>query len=346
MVTQRDVARLAGVSVRTVSNVVNDFAYVADDTRARVQRALDELGYRPNLLARGLSSGRSGLIALILPLNVPYFHELSKYVVDEAERRGYTVLIDRTDGEVARERALVGRTDRSALFDGIIFNPIGLSEAELPPQSADTPVVLLGEKPVGASFDHVQVDDVAAAKAVTEHLIGLGRDRISAIGQPVRARSQTARHRTDGYRQALAAAGRDFDPDLVATVRSFQRADGAEAMTRLLESGKPPDAVFCYNDLMALGALRTLLSKGYRVPDDVALAGFDDIEDGRYSTPTLTTVAPDKHQIATLAIDLLTRRLDGDSSPPQTCSASWKVVPRESTTARSSGQHESAVQNG
>jgi LacI family repressor for deo operon, udp, cdd, tsx, nupC, and nupG len=331
VVTQRDVARRAGVSVRTVSNVVNDFEYVAEETRARVQRALDELGYRPNLLARGLSSGRSGLIALILPLNVPYFHELSEHVVVEAERRGYTVLIDRTDGEVARERALVGRTDRSALFDGIIFNPIGVSEAELRSQSGDTPVVLLGEKPVGASFDHVLVDDVAAAKAVTEHLIGLGRQRIAAIGRPVKARSLTARHRTDGYRQALAAAGREFDPNLVATVQMFQRADGAQAMTRLLESGNPPDAVFCYNDLMALGALRALLTRGYRVPDDVALAGFDDIEDGRYSTPTLTTVAPDKQEIATLAIDLLTRRLDGDTSPPQTCSASWRVVPREST---------------
>ncbi|TDE09275.1 LacI family DNA-binding transcriptional regulator [Jiangella asiatica] len=339
MVTQRDVAKLAGVSVRTVSNVVNDYTYVAEETRARVRQALDELGYRPNLLARGLARGRSGLIALVLPLDVPYFYELSEYVVVEAERRGYTILIDRTDGQATRERALVSRTDRSAIFDGIIFSPIGLGGPELRYRTADTPVVLLGEKPVGASLDRVQVDDVAAAEAATSHLIGLGRHRIAAVGQPVKARSQTAQHRTLGYQRALQAAGHEFDPDLVATVTDFHRADGALAMTRLLEARRPPDAVFCYNDLMALGALRTLLSKGYRVPEDVAVAGFDDIEDGRYSTPTLTTVAPDKQQIASQAMDLLIRRLDGDAGPPKTARAGWQLMPRESTSIRSNPGH-------
>ncbi len=332
MVTQRDVAVRAGVSVRTVSNVINDFAWVADDTRARVQAAVDELGYRPNLLARGLQRGRSGLIALVLPLDVPYFHELAGQVVQEAERRGYTVLIDRTGGNAQRERELVNRADRSSLFDGIIFSPLGLADADLRGRADDTPVVLLGEKPTGRAYDRVIMDDVAAATAVTNHLLDLGRTRIAAIGQPPNPPGRTARHRTLGYRRAIEAAGHRFDPDLVMPIRYFQRADGAAAMEHLLDRGDPPDAVFCYNDPLALGALHTLARRGLQVPDDVAVAGFDDIEDGRYSTPTLTTVAPDKQQIAARALDLLLRRLDGYDGKPTTARADWTLITRQSTT--------------
>ncbi len=333
MVTQRDVALRAGVSVRTVSNVINDFAWVADETRAKVKTAVDELDYRPNLLARGLQRGRSGLIALVLPLDVPYFHELAGQVVDEAERRGYTVLIDRTGGNPDRERDLVTRADRASLFDGIIFSPLGLADADLRVRSDDTPFVLLGEKPTGRAYDRVIMDDVAAAEAVTAHLLDLGRTRIAAIGQPPKPPGRTARHRTRGYRRALEAAGHTFDPDLVVPIRYFQRTDGAAAMERLLDRPDPPDAVFCYNDPLALGALHTLARRGLRVPDDVAVAGFDDIEDGRFSTPTLTTVAPDKRQIATHALDLLLRRLDGYTGRPTTRRAGWTLIPRESTAA-------------
>ncbi|MFC7624431.1 LacI family DNA-binding transcriptional regulator [Microlunatus sp. GCM10028923] len=331
MVTQRDVARRAGVSVRTVSNVINDFAWVADETRARVQAAVDELGYRPNLLARGLQRGRSGLLALVLPLDVQYFHDLAGAVVDEAERRGFTVLIERTAGNPSRERDLVSRPERASLFDAIIFSPLALDDAELRRQPGDTPVVLLGEKPTGLGFDRVIMDDAAAAEAVTRHLLEQGRTRIAAIGQPARPAGRTALHRTRGYRRALSAAGIGFDPALVGTIRSFQRPDGAAAMERLLDSKRPPDAVFGYNDLLALGALRTLLSRGIRVPEDIAVAGFDDIEDGRYSTPTLTTIAPDLPHLASQALDLVQRRLDGYDGRPSTRRTGWTLITREST---------------
>lgn len=331
MVTQRDVAQRAGVSVRTVSNVVNNFAWVADETRARVKAAVDELGYRPNLLARGLQRGRSGLIALVLPLDVQYFHDLARAVVDEAERRGFTVLIDRTAGNPRRERDLVSRPERASLFDAIIFSPITLDDAELRRTPGDTPVVLLGEKPTGLGFDRVIMDDAAAAEAVTRHLLEQGRTRIAAIGRLPRPAGRTALHRTSGYRRALAAAGLDFDPALVGEIRNFQRADGAAAMERLLDSGQRPDAVFGYNDLLALGALRALLSRGIRVPDDIAVAGFDDIEDGRYSTPTLTTIAPDLPRLAAHALDLVQRRLDGYDGRPTTRRTDWTLITREST---------------
>ncbi|MFW6598337.1 LacI family DNA-binding transcriptional regulator [Propionibacteriaceae bacterium Y2011] len=331
MVTQRQVAERAGVSARTVSNVVNGFAWVAADTRHRVQAAIEELGYRPNLLARGLQRGRSGLIALVLPLDGPYFVELAGHVVTAAEERGYTVLIDRTDGDARRERDLVSRADRASLFDGIIFSPLGLSDAELR-LPVGSPIVLLGEKSSGPAHDRVVVDDVAASHAMTTHLLESGRTRIAAIGQPPRPAGRTGQHRTLGYRRALAAAGMSYDPDLVLPIDAFQRADGAAAVDRLLQrQGTPPDALLAYNDALALGAMYAIRRHGLRVPTDIAVSGFDDIEEGRFVTPTLTTIAPDKQQVAREAVDLVVRRIEGYDGPPTIRRAEWRLIPREST---------------
>ncbi|MEO3804672.1 LacI family DNA-binding transcriptional regulator [Nonomuraea sp. B1E8] len=328
MVTQRDVARLAGVSVRTVSNVVNNFAYVSEETRAQVQRALEELDYRPNLAARSLNRGRSNLLALVLPLDVPYFTELAAHVVDQAEERGYTVLLDRTEGVAERERQIMMRRDRSALFDGIIFSPLGLTEDELRRWAGNCPAVMLGEIRV-EGFDHVAIDDTAAARAATAHLVALGRTRIAAIGHVERPVGNTAAHRSAGYRQALEEAGL---PEIPATVRRYQRQDGREAMERLLDLAEPPDAVFCYNDLLAIGAVRAVLSRGLRVPQDVAVVGFDGIEEGRFVTPPLTTVVPDKKKIAELAVTRLLQRVEGGQEPAAELEAPWRLMVDQSTT--------------
>jgi DNA-binding LacI/PurR family transcriptional regulator len=146
----------------------------------------------------------------------------------------------------------------------------------------------------------------------------------------------TAHQRLAGYRAALEQAGLARDAALEVAVDSFHRADGADAMARLLDAGEPPDAVFCFNDLLALGAIRTLLTRGFTVPGDVAVVGFDDIEDGRFSTPTLTTVAPDAPRLAQLAVDLLAERL-GDSpaaaGAPRELRVDHRLVVRESTGA-------------
>ncbi|MFC6579592.1 substrate-binding domain-containing protein [Planomonospora parontospora] len=176
------------------------------------------------------------------------------------------------------------------------------------------------------------IDNVRAARDVTEHLIGLGRTRVAALGAQDSAVSGTAPLRLAGYREALAAHGL---PETVVRVERYRRADGAAAMAGLLTGGDRPDAVFCFNDLLALGALRAILSRGLRVPEDIALAGLDDIEDGRYSTPTLTTVAPDKAELARIAVDLLRRRIDGRSGhAPQEVRAGYRLMARESTLGR------------
>lgn len=328
-----DVAERAGVSVKTVSNVVNGYVHVKDATRDRVQRAIDELGYRPNLTARSLRSGRSGVLALAVPeLDVPYFAELARLVVETAADRGYTVLIDQTGGDREQELVVL-KGIRSHFVDGVLLSPLALSAADLRAGSDRAPLVLLGERAPRGPDDHVGIDNVRAARDATEHLVSVGCRRIAAIGAQAGGPGATARQRLSGYRATLADAGLPVDESLVVPARSFHRADGFAAMAALLALPEPPDGVFCFNDPLALGALRCLATRGVRVPHDVAVIGFDDAEDGRYSTPSLTTIAPDKPTIATTAVELLLARITTpDHHTPHRITAPHTLIPRESTT--------------
>jgi DNA-binding LacI/PurR family transcriptional regulator len=331
-VNLKHVAARAGVSVKTVSNVVNGYAHITDATRARVQQAIDELHYRPNLAARNLRRGRSNVIALALPeLDLPYFAELARSVIKSAEEIGWTVLIDQTDGLVDREQLVLDGI-RGHLIDGLIFSPITLGADDLERRRDTTPLVLLGERVYDGPADHVSIDNVAAAQVATGHLIQLGRRRIAAIGDQPQPTSQTAHLRLRGYLKALADADLPAPEQWRCPVDRYHRADGAAAMRRLLDLPDPPDAVFCFNDLLALGALRALQERGVRVPEDVAVVGWDDVEDGRYSTPTLTTISPDKHQIASLAVEFLADQLRAERrDAPREVTADFGLAVREST---------------
>lgn len=331
-VNLRSVAERAGVSVRTVSNVVNDFPHVAADTRAAVQKVLDELGYRPNLAARQLRRGRTGAIALVVPeVDSPYFAELAAVIVRLAEFRGWTVLIDQTAGDAERERRLAtGPTTH--MVDGMIFSPWSLSPQELAGRANGVPMVLIGERGADGPIDHVAIDNVGAAAAATEHLIATGRQRIAAIGLQPHLANNTSHLRLAGYREALRRGGRAVVPEWEIAVRSLHRADGSHAMAQLLNLDPAPDAVFCFTDELALGALRTLADHGRKVPEDVALVGFDDIQDGRFSIPRLTTIAPDKEQIARNCLELLADRLARSEGPAISRPAPYTLQVRESST--------------
>ena len=330
----RDVADRAGVSVKTVSNVVNGYVHVAPETRSRVQAVLDEMGYRPNLAARHLRTGRTGVIALALPeLDNPYFAELTGFVVQAAEEHGWTVLVDQTDGLRDRE-VLVASGIRNHLIDGLILSPVAIGTEDLVRRGPeDIPLVLLGEKISTGPVDHVAIDNVAAARAATEHLLAQGRTRIAAIGGQPGAPSGVAHLRRRGWEDALLAAGRPTDDGWVAEVPTFRREHGAEAMAALLDRDDPPDAVFCFNDTLALGALRMLADRGLRVPEDVAVIGLDDIQDGRFSVPTLSTIRPDKEYIARTAVRMLAERLGdgGGALAPRDVRAGFDLVVRGST---------------
>jgi DNA-binding LacI/PurR family transcriptional regulator len=332
-VSLRDVAAAAGVSIKTVSNVVNGYPFISEQTKARVQAALDELGYRPNLSARRLRSGRSGLIALAVPELTPYFADLAEQVVVAAEKRGLTVLIDRTGGDRPHERRVAAGI-RDNVTDGVIASPLALTAEDVEEIRGTHPIVLLGERLWKAGADHVAVDDVAAAAAAVGHLAQLGRTRIAAIGTTDRP-AGTAAHRLEGYRKGLTAAGLPLDRTLLGDVERYHREDGRVAMTRLLETRPDLDAVFCFNDLLALGALAALREARQRVPEDVAVAGFDDIEECRYCDPPLTSIAPDTPALAGQAVELLVQRINKTApEQPRELFPSFELMVRASSAGR------------
>ncbi|WP_428950621.1 LacI family DNA-binding transcriptional regulator [Streptomyces sp. cg35] len=312
----KDVAEYAGVSPKTVSNVINNFEHVSDRTREVVREAIDALGYRVNIAGRQLRQGRTGMITLAVPeLDVAYFSELARHVMAEADRRGQTVLLHQTGG--VRERELAALHGFDAQFtDGVILSPLALHPRDLATRDRGLPVVLLGERPAEGSTDHVAIDNVRAAREATEHLLARGRRRIAVVGGTVRGRQGTDRLRTDGYREALKTAGVPFDGDLVVPVDAYHWKDGARAAAALMDSASCPDALLCLNDHLALGALRALHERGRSVPGDLDVVGFDDIEASRFSVPSLTTVSPDKKEIARAAVALLLDRIEEPAAGP------------------------------
>jgi DNA-binding LacI/PurR family transcriptional regulator len=331
--TMLDVARLAGVSVKTVSNVVNGYPYLRPTTRARVEAAIAELGYQLNVSARNLRQGRTGMIGLAVPeLSQPYFAELADLVIRQGEEHGVTVLIEQTGGERDREIEVLHGT-RRRMTDGLIFSPLALGEEDRGEFSVDYPLVLLGERIFHAPADHVTMANVEAAYAATRRLIDLGRRRIAVIGAHPGETVGSAALRVEGYERALDEAGLPRDPALVGPVDAWHRSTGAAEMERLLASGTAIDAVFALNDAMALGALRALSARGVRVPQEVAVIGFDDVDDASYSSPSLSTVAPGRQQIARTAVDLLTVRIADTSGhrPFVEVVADFEIVDREST---------------
>lgn len=332
-VNMKDVAALAGVSPKTVSNVINGFVHVKPATRERVERAVRELGYRPNTSARNLRRGSTGMIGLVLPeLDIPYFAELARHFLGTAEEHGRTLLIEQTLGDRRREEAVIeGLADQ--LVDGMVINPLALHGRALAGHTDDTPLVLIGERPSGGLNDHVAIDNVGAARDAVSHLTGLGRRRIAAIGTQTEPDIGTPLLRTTGYHEALRAAGLTADPRLEPETPGYHRADGARTMRTLLDAGERPDAVFCFNDALALGALRVLYERGVRVPDDIAVMGFDDVDAARFSTPSLSSVAPDKAEVARTALRLLLERIETPGLPAREITIGHTLRIRESTGA-------------
>ena len=338
LATLKDVALKAGVSIKTVSNVIHGNVPVKEEKRQRVLAAVEELRYQPNLPARYLRKGRVDVIALAIPdLSNSYFSDIGDAVIDAASASSYTVLIDHTRGERTNE-SLVIQGLRPHLIDGVILSPAALELEDFQAQPVNIPLVLLGERFLNTPdvpYDHIGIDNVAAARAATNHLIELGRKRIAAIGAQEVLPGEISHLRLRGYTEALAAASLPLDPQLVIQARSYHRTDGALATHQLLTLEQPPDAVFCFNDLLALGALRALHESGHRVPEDVAVVGFDDIEDGRYATPSLTTIRPDKKRIGELAVSFLLKRIDGTcTDPAEHVDVPFQLVVRESTVGR------------
>ncbi|MFK4100699.1 LacI family DNA-binding transcriptional regulator [Streptomyces sp. NPDC019531] len=305
------VAEQAGVSTKTVSNVVNGTGSYSPETEQRVRAAIEELGYHINPFARGLRSRRTDTIALVLPnLYQPFYAEFAEQVIKSPETQGLKVVLESTRGDAGRERAVL--SSHRELVDGVIYVPHALGPEQYLPLPFTRPTVVLGERPADAAqlgLDYVETADEQGAHAVVDHLLAQGRRRIAVIGE--RTGPWAGARRLRGYRRALTEAGVDYDDSLVIGVDDADLwSSGVAGATRLLRTRVRFDALFCFHDVVAVGALSVLARGGIAVPDDVALAGFDDIEAARFASPPLTTVDLDRESIARTAVALLRSRLD------------------------------------
>ncbi len=329
--TMRDVAEHAGVSIKTVSNVVNGSKRVSPETRLRVQKSIKELGYQLNMTARSLRQGRTGMIGLILPeLRVPYFAELADSVLKAAEAQGLTLLIEQT-GSLGGHEVDVLSSPRRRFTDGVLFSPVALDPRFHPELEVDYPLVLLGERIFDPRYDHVTMANIEASKRATELLAAKGCKHIAVLGYHENDIMSSARLRFEGYCQGLEAAGLPFDPRLLGSAGRWVRSTGLAAMNQVLDSGAPVDGVFAMNDALALGAMPALRARGLRVPQDVAVVGFDDIDDARYSDPPLSSIDPGRDEIAVRAVDLLVSKIAGEKRDPVHVVAQFSVVERESS---------------
>jgi Transcriptional regulators len=326
----KDVAERAGVSPKTVSNVINGEVFVRPETRQRVEQALEDLDYVPNLSARGLRNGRSGVIALALPdLAAPYSGEMAHHFVESAHERGWGVQIEETAFRPEREDELLSRA-RSRLIDGLILNPVTLADSALARSSGLPPTVLIGEVEQDV-VDQVRVDSITAAREMTELLIAHGARSIAVVGSPQRLPTATARMRTEGYHQALDAAGIPRDAELELSCPDWTTESAATVVAEFLAGHPLPDAFFCFTDTLAIGALSAIVAVGGCVPADTMVAGFDDIAASAFTVPPLTTVTFDKRAFADATLDRLATRIRDRESPAQTILVPYRIVERAST---------------
>lgn len=307
-VTLQDVGRSVGVSAKTVSNVINQTGAVSDTVRLKVLEAINSLGYRPNLAARQLRGGQSGLIALIVPtLREPYFAEFAASFVAAAGQRNLTVLVSQTDGVRSKELAAIEGHSLPGL-DAIVLSPLALSPSDLDKRESTTPLIIIGEHGQHIAESraiHVGVDNIAAARSATNQLIENSCRRIAVIGVQPSGDHQTSSLRFAGYLEALESAHIDFDPTLVGTVDKFNRLEGSEAARTLITSGVNFDGLFCFSDSLAFGALHSLTTAKIAVPEQVRVIGFDNIEEGRFSLPPFDTVDPGADEGSNIILDIL-----------------------------------------
>jgi LacI family transcriptional regulator len=308
-VTINHVAALAGVSPTTVSHVLSGKRLVAEETRRSVHEAITRLGYRPNYVARSLRTRRSHMIAVVVPdITNTFYSVLTRGLADVLDDEGYGTYVCNTDGLLDREsKFLVDVLDRGA--DGIVLAAVDAASAgALKPVEMGVPVVCVGQRLDHPRVDVVTVDDEQGSYEVTRHLLSRKPRRVAMIQGP----SSSGPSRIAGFTRAVAEAGRTIDPAFMVT-SDWTRHGGYEAMRQVLtrRTKNRPDAVFCANDLMAIGAIDALREAGLDVPGDVAVAGFDDVDAATIVHPPLTTVVNPAFDIGVSAGRLLVSRISG-----------------------------------
>lgn len=327
-----DVARIAGVSVSTASRALTRPDMVSPDTREAVQKAAAEAGYHPNLIARSLRMQSSSSIFVLLPsLSSPFYPEIIRGLDWAAHERGYGLMLGLTSEDAGRQSSYVDIVLRQRP-DGIIVLGARLAHLLGAGSRLNGPAVQILESAEGSRHPLVGIDDRGAAALATRHLIKLGHRRIAHISGP--EVSGAARLRLLGYRDALAEAGIAHDPQLEVD-GNFTPDRGSTATAELMALASPPTAVFCGNDESAYGAMQRLEMLGKRVPQDVSIIGFDDLERSAATLPPLTTIRQPRFEIGTTAMHMLLDTINGKPPAEQHVNLPVELVERQSTQAPS-----------
>jgi len=311
MATIRDVAKRAGVAPITVSRVINNSGYVSEKTRVCVQAAVADLGYVPNVLARSLRSKRTNTLALILTdISNPFWTTVARGVEDAASDAGFNVILCNTDeSEIEQDKYL--RVLLQKQVDGVLLVPVRSTVEPIKfVQSQDTPVVVLDRRIPDAQADVVRCDSEEGAYQLTRLLLLLGHRRIAMLSGPRGV--STAEDRVAGYRRALTEAGLDVDSALVYYGK-FSLESGYDMARQMLAGTPRPTSLFAGNNFIAIGALRALRDAGLRVPEDLALVGFDDLPADLVVDPFLTVAAQPAYEMGRQATELLLARLSGEA---------------------------------
>ena len=313
MATIRDVARLAGVSISTVSLALNGTGPVSADTQKKVWDAANAVGYSPNPLAQSLKIGRTRLIGMVVgDISNPFFGRMLKAVERAMLEHGHLLVVSDSGVDPERERAIL-ETLVAQRVAGIILTPVGTSKEHIEfLQSLETPMVLVDHKLEGLEADTITSDNVLASAMLTEHVIRFGHRRIAHIAG--NAGLWTAERRKDGFRSTMAAAGLDVDESLIVDGDFDGERAYAETM-RLLTRADRPTAIIAANNVMALGALQAMIDLGFRCPEDVSLLTVDDVPWGNVIQPRITMVAQDVDEIARVTSDFLLDRIRAGGAP-------------------------------
>ena len=307
MTNIKDVAEKAGVSITTVSHVINETRYVSDDLKSRVLSAMTALNYRPNTLARSLRSGRSRTIGLVIPdISNLFFAEISRKIEDNGFKYGYSVILCNTDDDREKEKRYINVLLEKQV-DGIIFISVGaVKENIYKIMDINIPIVVADRDISSLTSDVVLIDNLEGGYKATNYLIALKHKRIGCITGPSLMTPSSLR--VEGYKNALLDAGIPIDETIICQ-GDFRYEGGKICMLNLLNNSEPPTAVFVCNDMMALGAYRAIHEYGKRIPEDISLVGFDNIPFSQTAYPALTTMAQPIVDMAETAVNLLIERI-------------------------------------
>ncbi len=332
--TIRDVAREAGVSQATAARALAGYGYVSDGARRRVRQAATTIGYRPNVVARALVSGATKTIGVVVgDIENPFFAGAARGIADVLERDGYTLLLANSDEDLGREQRAVEAL-RSRQVDGLAVVPSsGDDGAHLAAILREgRPVVLLDRPIAGLAADAVLVDNRAGAARAVRHLALLGHRRIGLVGDSPGIASTA--ERIDGYRSALSVVGEADPTDALVSLGGSTIDEGHRSALRLLQRPDRPSALFTVNNFMTAGALRAVRELGLRMPDDIALVGFDDLDWTTLVDPPITVVAQPVAELGRAVAERLLARLRGDTGVPRELRLRTRLVVRGSCGGR------------